>query len=99
MSEKKRFNLSFSMDNPLQREAWKIISEIPDRERTNAVCWAVCSAYGEQRLEERIREILREELNGLTIAASESESERTGTNNETRTLVMDDGIADFLSAL
>ena len=87
------------MDNPLQREAWKIISEFPDRERTNAVCWAVCRAYGEQRLEERVREILREELNGVTIAASGFESGRTGTNNETRTLVMDDGIADFLSAL
>ena len=87
------------MDNPLQREAWKIISEFPDRERTNAVCWAVCRAYGEQRLEERIREILWEELSGVTIAPFESESGRTGTNDETRTLVMDDGIADFLSAL
>ena len=87
------------MDNPLQREAWKIINGFPDRERTNAVCWAVRRAYGEKRLEERIREILREELNGLTIAPSESESGWTGINDETRTLVIDDGIADFLSAL
>ena len=87
------------MGNPIQRDVWKIISEFPDRERTNAVCWAVCRAYGEQRLEERIRKILREELNGVTIAASESESGRTGKSDETRTLVMDDGIADFLSAL
>ncbi len=87
------------MGNPIQRDAWKIISEFPDRERTNAVCWAVCRAYGEQRLEERIREILREELSGVTIAPFEPESGRTGTNDETRTLVMDDGIADFLSAL
>ena len=99
MSEKKRFNLSLSMQNPMQREAWNIISGFPERERTSAVCWAVCRAYGEQRMEERIREIMMGVLNDLSVVPSGAETAREGPHEASQDVVMDEGIADFLSAL
>ena len=99
MSEKKRFNLSFSMENPMQREAWDIISGFPDRERTNAVCWAVCRAYGEQRMEECLRKIMREALSGVAVIPSGTETVQEASVKNTQEVVMDDGISDFLSAL
>ena len=92
MSEKKRFNLSLSMQNPMQREAWNIISG-------SAVCWAVCRAYGEQRMEERIREIMMGVLNDLSVVPSGAETAREGPHEASQDVVMDEGIADFLSAL
>ena len=99
MSEKKRFNLSLSMENSMQREAWNIISGFPERERTSAVCWAVCRAYGEQRMEERLREIMMEVLSGLSVVSSGAETVREVSHEASQDVVMDEGIADFLSAL
>ena len=99
MSEKKRFNLSLSMENPMQREAWNIIRGFPERERTSAVCWAVCRAYGEQRMEERLREIMLEVLNGLPVIPSGAETARKEPGEDAQAIVTDAGIADFLSAL
>ena len=95
MPEKKRFNLSLSLDNPLQRKAWEVISGYPERERTNAVCWAVCRAYEESRFEERAREILREELRNVRFVSSESQNEA----RESQEIAVDGEISDFLSAL
>ena len=95
MPEKKRFNLSLSMDSPLQRKAWEVISGYPERERTNAVCWAVCQAYDERRFEERAREILREELRNVRFVSSETQSEA----RESQEIAVDGEISDFLSAL
>ena len=87
------------MENPMQREAWDIISGFPDRERTNAVCWAVCRAYSEQRMEERLREIMREALSGVSVIPSGAVTVQEASVMNTQEVVMDDGIADFLSAL
>ena len=95
MSERKRFNLSLSLDNPLQRKAWEVISGYPERERTNAVCWAVCRAFGESHFEERMREIMREELQNVRFVPSESQSEA----RESQEIAVDGEISDFLSAL
>lgn len=95
MPEKKRFNLSLSLDNPLQRKAWEVISGYPERERTNAVCWAVCQAYDERRFEECAREILREELQNVRFVLSDSQDEA----GESQEIAVDGEISDFLSAL
>ena len=95
MPEKRRFNLSLSLDNPLQRKAWEVISGYPEGERTNAVCWAVCRAYEESRFEERARKILREELQNVRFVSSESQSEA----RESEEIAVDGEISDFLSAL
>ena len=99
MSEKKRFNLSLSMENPMQREAWSIVSGFPERERTSAVCWAVCRAYGERHIEDRLREIMMELLDGMSVVSSGAETVREVPHEASHEVVMDDGIADFLSAL
>ena len=95
MPEKRRFNLSLSMDSPLQRKAWEVISEYPERERTNAVCWAVCRACGESRFEERMREIMREELQNVRFIPSDSQGEA----RKSQEIAVDGEISDFLSAL
>ena len=99
VSEKKRFKLSLSMENPMQREAWSIISGFPERERTSAVCWAVCRAYGEQRQEERLREILREELSAVRFVSPSETSKTDNTVEENCGIFVDDEVDDFLSAL
>ena len=83
------------MDSPLQRKAWEVISGYPERERTNAVCWAVCRAYEESRFEERAREILREELQNVRFVPSENQSEA----KKSQEIAVDGEISDFLSAL
>ena len=99
MSEKKRFNLSLSMENPMQREAWSIINGFPDRERTSAVCWAVCRAYGEQRMEECLKEMMQEVLKSVAVLPSEAVTVHQEAIVDSQEVVMDEGIADFLSAL
>ena len=49
-SNKKRINLSFSMSSPIQRRAWKKLTEIPAGQRTAAVCRMVCEYKGQQEL-------------------------------------------------
>ena len=49
-SNKKRINLSFSMSSPIQRRAWKKLTEIPAGQRTAAVCRMICE-HREQRQE------------------------------------------------
>ena len=99
VSEKKRFNLSLSMGNPMQREAWSIISGFPERERTSAVCWAVCRAYGEQRQEERLREILREELSAVQVVSLGEDAKPGNSAEESQGIFVNDEVDDFLSAL
>ena len=99
MSEKKRFNLSLSMGNPMQQEAWSIISGFPERERTSAVCWAVCRAYGDQRQEERLREILREELSAVRFVSPGENAQPGNSTEESQGVFIDDEVDDFLSAL
>lgn len=102
MGERKRFNLSLSMDNPLHREAWEVISGFPDRERTNAVCWGVCRAYGRKNEREEIREMLREELKKVCILPSGAKNSNTDVESkgtEVEDVVMDGGISGFLSGL
>ena len=99
VSEKKRFNLSLSMGNPMQREAWRIISGFPERERTSAVCWAVCRAYGDQRQEDRLREILREELSAVQVVSPGENAKPENSAEESQGIFVNDEVDDFLSSL
>ena len=64
-SNKKRINLSFSMSSPIQRRAWKKLTEIPAGQRTAAVCRMVCEYKGQQELLDAVRQTIRQELRGM----------------------------------
>ena len=59
-SNKKRINLSFSMSSPIQRRAWKKLTEIPAGQRTAAVCRMVCEYKGQQELLDAVRQTIRQ---------------------------------------
>lgn len=73
MSERRRLNLSFSMDSTLQREAWETLSAVPAGQRTDAVCHMVCRAQEQDRLLDAVRAAIREELGGVSFVKEESE--------------------------
>ena len=63
-SNKKRINLSFSMSSPIQRRAWKKLTEIPAGQRTAAVCRMICEHREQRELLEAVRQAIRQELQG-----------------------------------
>lgn len=88
--EKRRLHIVLSLDNPLQREAWQILSQA--KNRTSAVCEAVCGYHRQKGLEDTLRAVIHEELKHIPAqqsTASESESEPD----------MDSTVVDFLLML
>ena len=69
MSEYWRLNLSLNSGNPLQKEAWEILSSIPRGYRTDAVCRAVLAQKKQESLKTTLREVMREELKYVSISA------------------------------
>ena len=61
-SDRRRLNLSLSMQSPQQREAWKVLRAIPLGQRTDAVCRMVCRAQEQEALLDAVRKAIREEL-------------------------------------
>lgn len=91
-SNKKRINLSFSMSSPIQRGAWKKLTEIPAGQRTAAVCRMVCEYKGQQELLDAVRQTIRQELRGVQLTKEEAQdSVRTGD--------VDESVLGFLLAL
>ncbi len=88
--EKKRLHIVLSLDNPLQRETWLILSQA--KNKTSAVCEAVCGYQRQKSLEDTLRTVLREELKHIP-APQPVESD-----NESETAI-DDAVLDFLRAL
>ena len=78
------------LDNPLQRETWQILSQA--KNKTSAVCEAVCSHHKQKSLEDTLRAVLHEELKHITIPQTVEHEERTE-------VVCDTDILDFLQAL
>ena len=72
-SNKKRINLSFSMSSPIQRRAWKKLTEIPAGQRTAAVCRMVCEYKGQQELLDAVRQTIRQELRGAQLTKEEAQ--------------------------
>ena len=88
--------MSLSLDSPLQRRAWEILSAIPARQRTEAVCCAIVQ-YQDRRaaaeiLRETLRETLREELQNVRLTRKEN------TEPE-KTVEISDSVLDFLASL
>ena len=87
---KRRLHIVLSMDNPLQRETWLILSQT--KNKTSAVCEAVCGYRLQKSLEDTLRTVLQEELKHISppqIAAHEENVE----NN------YDADVLDFLREL
>ena len=87
---KRRLHIVLSLNNPLHRETWQILSQA--KNKTSAVCEAVCSHHKRKNLEDTLRAVLQEELKYITIPQA-VEHER-GTED-----VCDTDILDFLQAL
>lgn len=88
--EKKRLHIVLSLDNPLQRETWLILSQA--KNKTSAVCEAVCGYQRQKSLEDTLRTVLREEMKHIPAPQpmeNDSESEAA----------TDDAVLDFLRAL
>ena len=87
---KRRLHIVLSLDNPLQREAWQILSQA--KNKTNAVCEAVCSHHRQKSLEDTLRAVLQEELKHISVLQTAAQEENTED-------VCDTAILDFLQAL
>ena len=91
---KKRINLSFSMSSPIQRRAWKKLTEIPAGQRTAAVCRMVCEYKGQQELLDAVRQTIRQELRGVQLTKEEEEAQDSGGAGD-----VDESVLGFLLAL
>ena len=80
MDKKPRLNLAFSMDSPLQREAWALLSAIPAGQRTDAVCHAVCRVHEWDSLLDAVRTAIREELSGASFTTKQPEQPQEAGN-------------------
>ena len=86
MSDRRRFS------SPLQRRAWEILSGIPARQRTEAVCCAIVQYQDRRNAAEMLREMLREELQNVSLTRKEN------TEPE-KAVEISDSVLDFLASL
>ena len=91
--DRRRLNLSLSMQAPHQREAWKILRAIPPGQRTDAVCRMVCRAQEQEALLDAVRRAIQEELGNFQLERRTEEAERQQAGD------VDDSILGFLRAL
>ena len=87
---KRRLHIVLSMDNPLQRETWQILSQA--KNKTNAVCEAVCGHHQQKSLEDTLRAVLQEELKHISVLPPADHEEKTED-------VCDTAVLDFLREL
>jgi len=64
-AEKRRLHIALSLDNPMQRETWQLLSQA--KNKTSAVCEAVYGYHKQKSLEDTFRMVLREELKNVSI--------------------------------
>ncbi|KUO57871.1 MAG: plasmid segregation centromere-binding protein ParR [Gracilibacter sp. BRH_c7a] len=62
MSERKRYYLSFDMDNPRHREAEALLAQQVSRQRSEYVVNSILTAYQTESLELTVRQAIRDEL-------------------------------------
>ncbi len=92
---RRRLNLSLNLSAPHQREAWKLLCAIPDGQRTDAVCRAVCRFHEQDALLKNLRTVIREELRNVKfITATESKSVQPETGD-----AVDESVLGFLRSL
>jgi hypothetical protein len=88
--KKRRLHIVLSLDNPSQRETWEILSQ--QKNKTSAVCEAVCGYHRQKCLEDTLRKVLREEMKNVAIPQAAEASEESDTT-------ADVAVLDFLIAL
>lgn len=88
--KKRRLHIVLSLDNPLQRETWEILSQ--QKNKTIAVCEAVCGYHRQKCLEDTLRKVLREEMKNVAIPQAADASAGSDTT-------ADAAVLDFLMAL
>lgn len=69
MAERKRYFLSFDMENPRHREAEALVSRQGSRQRTDYVVSCILTASQSDMLEAAVRRAVRDELNSLHLTA------------------------------
>ena len=62
MSERKRYYLSFDLDNPRHREAEALFARQASRQRTEYVVNSILKAHQAEILEQIVRQAIRDEL-------------------------------------
>ena len=82
-----------SLDNPLQRETWQLLSQA--KNKTSAVCEAICGYHKQKNLEDTLRSVLQEELKHITVAPASQAAE----NDEKLCENIDTSVLDFLRSL
>ena len=92
-SEKRRLHIVLSLDNPLQRETWLLLSQA--KNKTSAVCEAVCGYQKQKSLEDTLRTVLREELKNIAIAQTVENEE----NEQSPETAIGDEVLGFLMEL
>ena len=87
---KRRLHIVLSLDNPLQRETWQILSQA--KNKTHAVCEAVCGYHQQKSLEDTLRSVLQKELKHISVGPAAEHEENTED-------VCDTTVLDFLREL
>jgi hypothetical protein len=64
---RKRYYLSFDMDDPRHREAERLFSRQASRHRTEFVVSSILSAEQTSQIEQFVRRAVREEINQLSL--------------------------------
>ncbi len=90
---KRRLHIVLSLDNPRQREAWEILSQ--EKNKTSAVCEAVCGYHKRKNLEDTLRSILQDELKYITVSSVPQAAE----SGKEPDAAVDASVLDFLTAL
>jgi hypothetical protein len=77
MSERKRYYLSFDMDNPRHREAAALFAQQASRQRTEYVVNSILTAYQAEYLGQAVRQAVRDELRNHRISLQNKQLEET----------------------
>lgn len=88
--QKRRLHIVLSLDNPRHRETWQILSQ--EKNKTSAVCEAVCGYHKRKDLKDTLREVLREELKHVSIP-------QIAEANKEVDVAVDSAVLDFLQTL
>ena len=91
--KKRRLHIVLSLDNPLQRETWQILSQA--KNKTSVVCESVCGYHKQKNLEDTLRSLLRDELKHITIASVPQSVE----DDKEPEAIANAAVLDFLQSL
>ncbi len=99
MAEKRRVNLSLTLNSALHRQAWNIIKDFPVGQRTEEICQIICEwckLKNRKTLLENFRSVIREELQNLQIGAVMDSPEKI---KEPEPQSVSDDVLGFLRSL